>query len=714
MKIYGKEKICLCGCWYFFTLVMVMLTRATFAQTSMPFARDAKHFHTLPTQFLSKDSLLANAKGNSGSWEDVAGYVFQTDFNTINSGAWLNFSDEYDTWILKISIREVAGISVIFSQMKLDRNAKLFIYNLRQRKGAFDRSNIPPSATLAIEYLAGDDLVVELDVPTGNRSSYFSVSAVSFTDNHALVNQSSSPDNTRTESCYTCLTGKFWEYPKQSVVKIITFRESEAIMCTGALINNTSQDARPYILTAQHCIVDQQDADKSFFMFGDNDVNCDGVTMQRSSLSGGILRASSYENDFSLVELYDRVPLGAHPYFAGWDISDRDIDHVSCIHHPLGAQKKISVGHDKIEISDFVEEDKPPRMDDSFWHIQQWDEGVTEGGSSGAPLFNRQQKIIGSLTGGVSTCEAPYNDYFERLSVAWNYTDDVNHQLQHWLDPLSSGKKILNGFDPFGDNDDTCDTLSNIQNDENTTLIPWPSGMGFLSGCNSVGVTSYAEAFHVDEGKITGLQIYIGSINSDAEGGVFFSIAEEENDLPGTEVATVFVPYRNLHLYFNYISFYPFVGVSRIFFVICTPDCVDDYSFAVEAVPWRRSGYNTTFVKKDNAWHPIINFNSDGMGTSLYVEPIVCAAVPDSDVGEQVKMVLYPNPVSMQVIVKLPESENEIVSVQLFGLDGNVVAIDSQVYADNIMINTSSLMSAPYMLKVITKKTVYVGRFVKL
>jgi hypothetical protein len=520
-------------------LCAVILARVAGAQTTFPFARDVIFYETLPAKFFPKDSLLAKANKNSDTSNDIAGYVFKSKFDVSNTGIWKKFSDQYDTWILKFNIKKVAGIAVIFSDLKLDRRAKLFVYNLYDVK-AVDRDDIPPSGILPIEYLAGEEIVIELDVPSGSRSSFFSVDAISFTDNASLVNRSFvSFDNERTASCYTCLTGKFWENPKKATVKIIIFRESEAIMCTGALINNTARDARPYILTAQHCITDQQDADNSLFVFGDNDVNCDGVGLQRSSISGCMLRAASYQNDFSLVELHNYVPLNAHPYFAGWDVSGVPVEHVSCVHHPLGGAKKISVRHNQIEISDFLEGDKPLRATQSFWHIQQWDEGITEAGSSGSPLFNEEQRIIGTLTGGSSSCDAPYNDFFERLSVAWIGADDVNNKLQHWLDPQSSGIEILDGFDPFNSGDDTCDTL-------------------------------------------------------------------------------------------------------------------------------RRA------------------------------------------------MSLYPNPTVGQLIVTLPDEDDEIAAVQLYNAQGGVCSADFDLYSDTIMINTSSLKSATYVFKVITGRNVYVGRFVKL
>ena len=43
--------------------------------------------------------------------------------------------------------------------------------------------------------------------------------------------------------------------------------------------------------------------------------------------------------------------------------------------------------------------------------------GVTEGGSSGSPIFNQSKRIVGQLSGGSSTCNSPnYSDLYGKMS----------------------------------------------------------------------------------------------------------------------------------------------------------------------------------------------------------------------------------------------------------------------------------------------------------
>jgi lysyl endopeptidase len=400
--------------------------------------------------------------------------------------------------------------------------------------------------------------------------------------------------NARSESCYPCINGEYWKQAKRSVVRILVFNEDNTMMCTGVLINNTGMDAKPYVLTAHHCISDQAEADRAIFTFNHDDVNCDGnLPASATSLFGGVLRAHSYEHDFALIEMNDHVPLGFHPYFSGWNISHTQFDQVSCIHHPLAEPKKVSVQNQQIVTSDFVVEGKPNRAANAFWHVKDWDVGYTERGSSGAPLFNKQQQVIGTLSGGESSCSNPHDDFFARLSESWEASADSAAQLKCWLDPNSTGKKILDGFDPLGGRYVVCDTFSNIIRDESIGIIPYEAGTGYFTGCNSGNVKAFAESFIVEDSSfLTGINISIGSLSQASQGGIHVSVHADGGGVPGELLFEKFLPYNTLHLNRNYIELYPFVTVSGRFFVSYSPSCSVGDEFAVEQAYWRSSSVN--------------------------------------------------------------------------------------------------------------------------
>jgi len=131
---------------------------------------------------------------------------------------------------------------------------------------------------------------------------------------------------------------------------------------------------------------------------------------------------------------------------------------VVCIHHPQGDVKKISIDNGPVtaEYQNPIPLDLHWLYDESlpqaFWRVIKWETGTTEGGSSGSPLFNQNQLIVGNLTGGQADCSNSVNDYYSKFHMGWDYYSNYSKQLKHWLDPESTGITNLVGFNPYGQN----------------------------------------------------------------------------------------------------------------------------------------------------------------------------------------------------------------------------------------------------------------------
>jgi hypothetical protein len=90
--------------------------------------------------------------------------------------------------------------------------------------------------------------------------------------------------------------------------------------------------------------------------------------------------------------------------------------------------------------------------------------GVTEGGSSGSPIFNDKHQIIGTLTGGGSFCTSPTSpDYYGRMAKHCSASANPNangQELSVWLDPAGTNSLFLNGSYPHVDKVLPCDPAS--------------------------------------------------------------------------------------------------------------------------------------------------------------------------------------------------------------------------------------------------------------
>jgi lysyl endopeptidase len=83
-----------------------------------------------------------------------------------------------------------------------------------------------------------------------------------------------------------------------------------------------------------------------------------------------------------------------------------------------------------------------------MWVVNDWDMGVTEGGSSGSPLFDNNGRIIGQLYGGESECNGTTDnggfDIYGRFDVSWNGGGSSTTRLKDWLDPENTNAVTIN------------------------------------------------------------------------------------------------------------------------------------------------------------------------------------------------------------------------------------------------------------------------------
>jgi hypothetical protein len=180
--------------------------------------------------------------------------------------------------------------------------------------------------------------------------------------------------------------------------------------------------------------------------------------------SGAILVASYLfwsGSDFALVEL-DAVPdPDFRVYYSGWDARDEIPNASTTIHHPGGDQKSISFDDDPPTITSYLGDVSPG--DGHYLRIADWDEGTTEGGSSGACLFDGATGLcIGTLSGGWAACGNDDPDWYGRFARHWNGGGTSDSRLSDWLDPGNTGTLWVNGLDSgiFSDGFESGDTLA--------------------------------------------------------------------------------------------------------------------------------------------------------------------------------------------------------------------------------------------------------------
>lgn len=394
------------------------------------------------------------------------------------------------TWLLNISSCGAYGLGIYFSEFSLPEGARMFVYSedKKQVLGSYTSANNQDSKKFAIEVVMGASLFIEYTCLLSDANiSAFEIGELLYVYKPMLFSGSQANELRDSGSCEVnaaCSEGDNWRKEIKSVTRILVKNGNASYWCTGTLINNTSADFSPLILTADHCArswsetyATPDDVSQWIFYFNYETSGCEDETVSDDkSLTGAVKLASSSlmqndGSDFYLILLNDLIPADFEPYYAGWDNTGSLSDSGVGIHHPAGDVKKISTYDEPLTIDQWGQE--PGTHFRVVWAATENGHGVTEGGSSGSPVFDAKGRFIGQLTGGESGCSNLTGpDFYGRLAFSWesNGTHDST-RLKPWLDPDNTGIRILNGS--FNENRAIARFVAD------TTVIPVGSSITF-------------------------------------------------------------------------------------------------------------------------------------------------------------------------------------------------------------------------------------------
>ncbi|MEM9328942.1 MAG: trypsin-like peptidase domain-containing protein [Bacteroidota bacterium] len=186
--------------------------------------------------------------------------------------------------------------------------------------------------------------------------------------------------------------------------------------CNGVLLNNTQNDGRQLLLTARHCLRDASDfvtvrlADRLLEGSDIREVSWSTINVQ--------VLSSSVDLDYVLYEIIDPIPQELLPIYAGWNRSSVQPKSVVGWHSLLG-EKLLSEDLNRPiyqTLPDFEANEATP-LTNGTWRVLRWEQGFTDLGSSGSPLFNQWGDVVGILSAGGSTPEVPTNDLYTRFDL---------------------------------------------------------------------------------------------------------------------------------------------------------------------------------------------------------------------------------------------------------------------------------------------------------
>ena len=396
-----------------------------------------------------------------------------TNITLNNTGLWKTFPNGDRQWQMYIKSPGAEAISFLFEVFKMYGSSTLDIQDLSGKRlhNTLTSKDVESHFMQNAALCFGDEMIMTLYEPAHTKTSDIFIDRIIY--NYRATGNPNAQKINESDACeinVNCTpVGNNWQDEKRGVARIYVVEGGGGGWCTGSVVNNTALDCKPLFLTALHCGQNATAANMNQwkFYFRYESTNCTNPntagTLNDYFITGCVRLSDSNDgggnsgSDFLLVQMGTLANQATtittmkstnfNCYWNGWDANTTATTGGACIHHPAGDIKKISTFNGTTVSSTWG-----GSVSNTHWRVT-WSansngHGVTEGGSSGSPLFNNSSgRIIGTLTGGSSYCTALNSpDKYGKMSYHWlNNGTPTNERLKTHLDPGNTGLLVLNG-----------------------------------------------------------------------------------------------------------------------------------------------------------------------------------------------------------------------------------------------------------------------------
>lgn len=306
-----------------------------------------------------------------------------------------------------------------FNQVTLPPGARLFVSSRAYPDEAYplhlpgeDGLNVVGQREFWTPPLTGEEIVVEYLASDNGRDEPSAQPFVIDQISHIFLDPRSTEQN-GAAACNLNVPVEWSEAAKS--VGLLQFATPKGeFACSGVLLNTSRTDNQPFFLTANHCLSSSRFVNTVTVNWLYTSGNQPGSGSPRTH--GGTVIATGVAGDFSLMQL-NSIPQGVR--LAGWSAEPVAAGTpITSVHHPQASYQRFAAGQ---TLADNCPTDLPGGCD-HFLPVR-WQQGITEPGSSGAPLFAGtpdDPRVVGTLSGGFSACNNQQGvDYYGRFDQAF-------------------------------------------------------------------------------------------------------------------------------------------------------------------------------------------------------------------------------------------------------------------------------------------------------
>jgi len=461
----------------YIALLLLLINTNGYSQENIPVISKQIFDKNIPLTIISAPEM--NAIHAEDILRDKNGVLYRIGVNRPanislnNTGIWKTLSNGDRQWQMHIKSPGAEAISFLFEVFKIYGGTTLNIQDISGKPlhNTLTSKDVESHFMQNAALCFGDEMIMTIYEPAYTKSSEIFIDRIIY--NYRATGNPNAQKINESDACEINVNcspvGNNWQDEKRGVARIYVVDGGGAGWCTGSVVNNTALDCKPLFLTALHCGVSATAGNMNQWKFY---FRYEALTCTNPSVAGtlddyfitGCVRLSDSNDaggdsgsDFLLVQMGTLANQATtittmksanfNCYWNGWDANNTATTGGAGIHHPAGDIKKISTFNGTT-----VSTTWGGSVSNTHWRLT-WSansngHGVTEGGSSGSPLFNNSSgRIIGTLTGGGSFCTALNSpDSYGKMSYHWTSNGTpTNERLKTHLDPGNTGLLVLNG-----------------------------------------------------------------------------------------------------------------------------------------------------------------------------------------------------------------------------------------------------------------------------
>ena len=385
---------------------------------------------------------------------------YAVEATPVTHGRWETSADgRMAVWRLRAASEGAVSLNLGFTRYRMPPGGRLWVYAADGSEvvGPFTEDDNQAHGELWTPILAGSQVVIEVAVPEGRKAELdLRLGSVNRGFRDILPERTVSGSHANCHIDVACADADPY---RDQVSSVAMYTFGGGFRCSGVLLNNTALDRKPWFLTAEHCVGNSATAASVVLYWNYQSATCGARSGPRPQQhqSGARFVASSSLTDFSLLLLSEAPDVDPPAYFAGWSRAAELPASAFAIHHPRGHVKSINFDND------------PLSLRGNWLLVSEWEKGTIERGSSGAPLFDQNKRVVGQLWGGWTDCngrfigsfipagQVPHGhpradpQYlhaadFGRLATSWTGGGTKETRLSDWLDPGATGDMAIDGL----------------------------------------------------------------------------------------------------------------------------------------------------------------------------------------------------------------------------------------------------------------------------